>query len=194
MTRNELKDIIRECLIEEGYCFNNESEDFSLINQSNLQSVSEECLLEMSGIGTYIEEKAKFSFLPKIKEDPNLKELYNAASEAETLLNSEGEETKTGLHKLGKLALRIIDIFQNISSAIALPACILIAPIPVYLITRAMNYAVKIGQDAIAAGYAKKILTKYGELAKKEEDPKKKKIYEDKIEKIKSTLNKYNQE
>ncbi len=195
ITKSELKDIIKECLLEEGYSFKNDidiDEGYSLINVEAVESIKEECLLEMIGTGVYIEEKAKFHFAPKFKEDPSLKELYKVAKEAEDELNNEGEATNTGINKFGKLALRILDVLNNINAAIAFPLLILIAPIPGYLINRALSYGMRLGKDAAAAGYANKVINKYEELAKKEQDEKKKKLYESKIEDLKASLTKFN--
>lgn len=193
ITKSELKDIIKECLLEEGYSFKNDiDEGYSLINTEAVESIQEEYLVEMIGTGVYIEEKAKFHFASKFKEDPSLKELYKVAKEAEDELNDEGEPTNTSINKFGKTALRILDVLTNINAVIAFPLIVLIAPIPSYLINRLLSYSMRLGKDATAAGYANKVISKYEELANKEQDEKKKKLYESKIEDLKASLVKFN--
>ena len=145
----------------------------------------EEAVTEAIIFGTYIEEAAKFSFLPRFKEKEEHKQLAAAISEAETLLNSEGHDPKTGIHKFGKLAVRILDIYMNIEAVVTLPTCFLIVGIPLHLIMRAIDYAIQIGKEAVAESYADKCIRKLAECKAKANDPKKEAQIEKQIEKMK---------
>lgn len=128
--------------------------------------------------------EANFTFMPKIAEKPELKDLYGACKEAETLLNSEGEMTKATANKFGKTALRVLDVIENVSDFIALPMCILIVPIPAYLIGRLWSWAFRAGQEAITANYAEKCIEKYKALKEKATDKKLQDKYQAEIDKL----------
>lgn len=44
--------------------------------------------------------EAKYSFLPKFKQEPEMKKYMKDISDAESLLNSEGIDAKTGIQTL----------------------------------------------------------------------------------------------
>ena len=67
--------------------------------------------------------EAKYSFLPKFKQEPEMKKYMKDISDAEILLNSEGIETKTGIQKGFKIVFRVLDIIWNIGSILTLPMC-----------------------------------------------------------------------
>ena len=54
--------------------------------------------------------EAKYSFLPKFKQEPEMKKYMKDISDAEMLLNSEGIEAKTGIQKGFKIVFRVLDI------------------------------------------------------------------------------------
>lgn len=62
----------------------------------------------------YLNE-AKYSFLPKFKQCPEMKKYINDIREAENLLNSNGIESKTGCQKAFKLIFRFLDILYNMN-------------------------------------------------------------------------------
>ena len=201
MKRSELKDIIKECIQEMGLT-ESARDTFDVdalfenacIDIEESKAIEESLLMEMYGMNMYIEEKAKFSFLPKFKEREELKDFYGAVKDAEDLLNQEGEPSDTGINKFGKVALRILDLLQNAMSALSLPACLLIVPIPAYLLQRLINYCVSMGKDALATGYGKTVIKKYTELIDKETDPKKKELLIKKRDQIAKSIAKIDEE
>ena len=58
--------------------------------------------------------EAKYSFLPKFKQEPEIKKYMKDISDAEMLVNSEGIEAKTGIQKGFKIVFRVLDILWNI--------------------------------------------------------------------------------
>lgn len=154
----------------------------------------EESLVEAIIMGTYIEEKATFSFLPRFREKENYKELANTIEDAEDLLNSEGKSTETGLHKFGKIALRLLDLYYNVGSVISLISCVTIVGIIPHLISRLIEYAIQLGKHAVAESYTDKCIRKLTSLKKEVKDSKKEAQIQkqiDKLTEMKENLNKY---
>lgn len=141
----------------------------------------------------YLEEKVKFSFLPRFKQHPELKSMYSSIDEAEKLLNSNGEPTKNTVENLFKVALRILDIYYNIISVITLPMCILIAPIISHLIGRGIEYAIKCGEVLVAESSTKKVIKKLGKIKKETKDPKVKEKCDKQIKSLSDKLYKLKQ-
>ena len=135
--------------------------------------------------------EAKFSFLPKLKQDPKLSKLYDALDDAKTLVESKDEVVdQKGLHEFGKIALRIYDVFLSVNHIIALPICLTIVGIPAYLIARLFAYAVKIGEEAVAVSYCKKVINSLKKLEAKSKDAKVKAECKDQIKKLEDKMNK----
>lgn len=136
------------------------------------------------------DEAAKFSFLPRFKQVPELKKYEKTIADAEDLLNSQGEPTKeTGL-KLGKLAIRILDIWQNAADVLQVPMLIFIITIPSYLICRAFEYFCKVGEYLLAEQHGEKVIAKLRKCEKEAKDPKVKAKCRDQIEKISKQIKK----
>ena len=55
--------------------------------------------------------EAKYSFLPKFKQEPEMKKYMKDISDAEMLLNSEGIEAKTGIQKCFKTGSLVLKLF-----------------------------------------------------------------------------------
>lgn len=160
---------------------NNES--FSPENNDNLIMVEE---------GVYydcINERAQFNFLPKIQRRQELKKLWADCEKAEDLLNSKGEDIDSkDLYKIGDLALKIVTIMCELSSAIVLPFIVLVAPIPGYLILRLESWAFRIGEDLVAETYAKKVISKYTILKSRTKDKKEIEAIDKQIQRIKDSI------
>lgn len=116
--------------------------------------------------------EAKYSFLPKFKQEPEMKKYMKDISDAEMLLNSEGIEAKTGIQKGFKIVFRVLDILWNIGSILTLPMCLTIVGIPCHLIQRLYVWAAQTGEE--------------------EKDPKKKKAYQDALDNLTKQQNKFN--
>lgn len=196
------------------YCISESKNNYPVnFSQSPL---TEACLCEMEVYGLYVSEAAKFSFMPRLKQHEELKQLWNVCQKAEDELNEKGEtpSAKT-IHKLGKIALRIFSIYHNISNVIYTAstarkavkgAAILgsyfgssaigiscatftvIFSIPVYLIYRVIDYGVQLGEYAIAENYAKECIKSFGKLKKETKDPKEKEKIDEQIEKLNKKL------
>ena len=144
----------------------------------------EDCLTEAIIMGTYIEEKATFSFLPRFSEKENYKELANTIEDAEDLLNSEGKSSETGLHKFGKIALRLLDLYYNVGSVISLISCVTIVGIIPHLIARLIEYAIQLGKHDVAESYTDKCIRKLTNLKKEVKDSKKEAQIQKQIDKL----------
>lgn len=136
--------------------------------------------------------EAKYSFLPKFKQEPAMKKYMKDISDAEMLLNSEGIEAKTGIQKGFKIVFRVLDILWNIGSILTLPICITIIGIPYHLIQRLYVWAAQTGEEAAVQSQADKVITKVGQLVKNEEDPKKKEEYQKILDKLIAQQKKFN--
>lgn len=136
--------------------------------------------------------EAKYSLLPKFRQQPEMKKYMKDISDAEMLLNSEGIEAKTGIQKGFKIVFRIIDIIYNIGSILTLPLCITIIGIPYHLLQRLYVWAAQTGEEAAVQSQADKVITKVGQLVKNEEDPKKKEEYQKILDKLIAQQKKFN--
>ena len=152
-----------------------ESTDIDLVNSL------EEC-------GVILE--AKFSFMPKFKREPELQKYLGDLEDAENLLSAHNVDPKVGIHKAGRIALRVLSIYQNVGSILYLPICITIIGIPVYLLVRAWAWAYDSGEEAVAKAEGKKVLAKYDVLISEETDDKKKEKLQDARDKIAKGLEK----
>lgn len=135
-----------------------------------------------------ITEAAKFNFFGKIKQNDSLKKVWDEAKKAESMLNANGEPTKKGVIDFCSVALRILVILQDISSWCAVPALLLIFPIPAYLVARAVNWAMRIGEDALGKSKAEDVKNKLLLLKSKTKDKKVKDTIDKQIEKIDKSL------
>lgn len=141
---------------------------------------------------TTLNETASFKFLPKFKEKPELKSLYNALSDAKELLDTDEQndyKDKTKGLKFGKVALRILDIYANVSSiadvaVIVIPFVGPIYAIIGYLIQRLWSWAFRIGQEDVAQQYSKRCIESLKKQLAKSKNPKEKKAIQSTIDKI----------
>ena len=140
----------------------------------------------------FLSEAASFSFLPKFKQKPELKSLYNALSEAEELLDSDEKydyRDKTKGEKFGKVALRILDILANVGTLASVAYIIIPFVGPIYaivfwLIERLWSWAYRAGEEMVAQSYSQKCLHALKNQLSKAKDPKTKKAIQDTIDKI----------
>ena len=135
-------------------------------------------------------QEAKFHFFPKFKDEPGMKPYLKDLKAAEKFLNANGEVTETNAHKFGVVAIRILDIIANIEAVVGLPVCILLWPIPAYIIDRLVSWGYRAARETIAKAEGEKILRKYNSLISKTTD----KEFKDKLieqrDKISKSLSK----
>lgn len=136
--------------------------------------------------------EAKYSLLPKFRQQPEMKKYMKDISDAEILLNSEGIDAKTGIQRGFKIIFRVLDIIFNIDSILTLPLCITIVGIPYHLLQRLYVWAAQTGEEAAVQSQADKVITKVGQLVKNEEDPKKKEEYQKILDKLIAQQKKFN--
>ena len=136
-----------------------------------------------------VTEAAKFTFLGKVKQNDDLKKIWKECEEAEDILNSKDIEVSNAtIHKIGKLALRMLSIMQDIGGFFTLPLCLTIVGIPVHLYGRLWAYAYRLGEDAVGMSYAKKIKAGLEKLKKETNDPKQKESIDKQIKKIDESI------
>lgn len=167
--------------------------EYNKVLEEYFNSINERCSSYLVPIDEYcsydtITEAAKFSFFPKIKQNDDLKKAWGEAKKAEEMLNANGEPTKKGVIDFCSVALRIISIISDIESFIALPACLLLIPIPAYLVMRAINWALKLGEDALGKAKAEDVKNKLLVLKSKSKDKKVKDAIDKQVEKINKSL------
>lgn len=165
------------------------------INTGNLhvivnENVNMDTFTSLEEAGVIME--AKFSFLPKFEQDPDLKKHIGLISDAEELLSNNGIETKSGAEKAFRIAFRIIDIIHDVSSVAAAPLVITIIGIPVYLAIRAMQWVAKNVEEAAAVSQGRKIVVAYNKLLEKTTDKKEREKIQSSIEKIQDSISKLN--
>ena len=152
-----------------------------------------------------INERAKFSFVPKFKSSNEVKGLTQAAKEAEAYLNSEGMAAAGGTAKGWRIAFKILGIIEDSGSvfyigygAATVPTAIAAtavtgAPvvIPVialtvlgYLATRLWSWAFRYGEEEMAKKNSMKLKTQLIGLQKKAGDKKSKDKIQSLIDKI----------
>ena len=146
--------------------------------------------LALEGVDLIAVNEVSFKFLPSLKEDSGTRQLWGACKDAEVLLNGEGVESKADAEKFCKVALRILDLIQNVASFFYLPFCITIVGIPIYLLVRAWSWLFRFGEEKLAESYFNKTYAKLNQLAKECKDPKKKKEILEKAEKLKDKFDK----
>lgn len=105
--------------------------------------------------------EADFTFLPKFKQEPKMKKYLKDIKEAEDFLNDNGQPTKTGVQKGFRIALRVINIIQNVDALIGLPFLWTLVIIPTYLVSRALDLAERIGEEKLAEAECKKVIDTY---------------------------------
>lgn len=138
--------------------------------------------------------EANFRFLPKFKQDPKMKNYVKDLEDAEKYLNMSGEPTKANVHKGLRIALRIINILQNVGSVVMVPACIMIAPIPVYLFARALEWASRIGEEAIAKDEGEKVIGAYKKAISNCKDEKAKAAMQKQYDKLVKSYDKFSKD
>ena len=182
MTPSQLEDVLNNGLgvapAYEGGQFINIPEDKStevVFSNSNDKEVRE-AKEPTSDPSADILTEAEFSFWPKFKKSPELKKYQRLAGECQTELNKLGEnvETLAQAEKAVSLIGRFISLFDNIASIAALPICLTIVGIPVYLFVRVIVFAEESINEAIAADAYKRSHTQLINIANKQTDKKKK--------------------
>lgn len=159
----------------------------------NNNFISWEQLFEET-VGVYglvpIDEAAKFSFWPRISQVPELVKYKDAVLDAEELLQQTGQDRSTSsyVHQVLGVFLRVVDIIWNVCDVLALPSLLLIFPILGYLLDRAIEYGIKIGEYSTVESRAKEAVRKLRSAEKKATDPKVKKEIQENIEKLEKNI------
>ena len=186
MTKSELKALIREC-IEESVLEEAASEELVVENTE-----LEECYKEFVNEGLYYVTEAKFSFMPKFTKNPETKALWKDIKKAESVLNSEGTPSKSGLTTALDVALSILHIFNGINSSLSLVLCITIVGIPIHLVQRAVGWAIELGEEGLAKSRAEKVIAELQKSIDNCKDPEKKKALEAKKQAMVKSIEKIN--
>ena len=155
----------------------------SIFTENSANWLNSEIVNEATYDGVYSIQEAKFSFLPKFKSE-GLEKYERVAKEAEDLLNSEGEPTKTTCEKAFKIIFKVFGILEDVGSLLAFPICFTIVGIIPYLFMRFWSWFYYNVSEIAAESEGKKIIAKFKELENKEKDPKKKALYKEKREKV----------
>ena len=129
--------------------------------------------------------EAEFSFLPKFKKDPALKEYDDIAKSAEQLLNDENISSATGIQRIEKLYDRISSIYANVISVGTLISCITIIGIVYHLFMRLIDWCIQEHHEATAVKEGHKIYDELMRASKECKDKSKAKVFEEKANKIK---------
>ena len=148
--------------------------------------------LEDRELNSVLEEyfnEVKDDITLNVKQNDDLKKIWKECEEAEDILNSKDIEVSNAtIHKIGKLALRMLSIMQDIGGFFTLPLCLTIVGIPVHLYGRLWAYAYRLGEDAVGMSYAKKIKAGIEKLKKETNDPKQKESIDKQIKKIDESI------
>lgn len=169
------------------------NEDYD-INTGNLhvivnENVNMDTFINLQNAGVITE--ASFSFLPKFKQNPELKKYVSDLEEAKEFLNSKDIEPKTGVQKGVRIALRVLSILGNISSIFPGSVMVLsIVGIPAYIINRVITWLIDNGEESAAVAEGKKVIAGYRKLLNNTEDEKERKKIEEAIEKIQNGMKK----
>ena len=164
------------------------------INTGNLhvivnENVNMDTFINLQNAGVITE--ASFSFLPKFKQNPDLKKYVSDLEEAKEFLNSKDIEPKTGVQKGVRIALRVLSILGNLSSIFPGSVMVLsIIGIPSYIINRVITWLIDNGEESAAVAEGKKIIAGYRKLLNSTEDEKERKKIEEAIEKIQNGMKK----
>ena len=164
------------------------------INTGNLhvivnENVNMDTFINLQNAGVITE--ASFSFLPKFKQNPDLKKYVNDLEEAKEFLNSKDIEPKTGVQKGVRIALRVLSILGNLSSIFPGSVMVLsIIGIPAYIINRVIIWLTDNGEESAAVAEGKKVIAGYRKLLNSTEDEKERKKIEEAIEKIQNGMKK----
>ena len=169
------------------------NEDYD-INTGNLhvivnENVNMDTFINLQNAGVITE--ASFSFLPKFKQNPDLKKYVSDLEEAKEFLNSKDIEPKTGVQKDVRIALRVLSILGNLSSIFPGSVMVLsIIGIPAYIINRVIIWLTDNGEESAAVAEGKKVIAGYRKLLNSTEDEKERKKIEEAIEKIQNGMKK----
>lgn len=164
------------------------------INTGNLhvivnENVNMDTFINLQNAGVITE--ASFSFLPKFKQNPDLKKYVSDLEEAKEFLNSKDIEPKTGVQKGVRIALRVLSILGNLSSIFPGSVMVLsIIGIPMYIINRVIIWLTDNGEESAAVAEGKKVIAGYRKLLNSTEDEKERKKIEEAIEKIQNGMKK----
>ena len=164
------------------------------INTGNLhvivnENVNMDTFINLQNAGVITE--ASFSFLPKFKQNPELKKYVSDLEEAKEFLNSKDIEPKTGVQKGVRIALRVLSILGNVSSIFPGSIMVLsIVGIPAYIINRVITWLCDNGEESAAVAEGKKVIAGYRKLLNNTEDEKERKKIEEAIEKIQNGMKK----
>lgn len=180
ITKNSIKQLNKDKKIK-----NIESEE--LVMENSL------FLLESEEI---LNEKAKFSILPKFKllcnKYPELKEHSGLMSEVEELLAESGKGMggKGLALKICRCVLRVYHILQSIDSVILLPFCVLLFPIVILLAKRAFIFLSEAGEFKLAEAQSNLMIQELTKLMNETKDNSVKKKCQAQIDKIKANKSK----
>ena len=164
------------------------------INTGNLhvivnENVNMDTFINLQNAGVITE--ASFSFLPKFKQNPDLKKYVSDLEEAKEFLNSKDIEPKTGVQKGVRIALRVLSILGNLSSIFPGSVMVLsIIGIPAYIINRVITWLIDNGEESAVVAEGKKVIAGYRKLLNSTEDEKERKKIEEAIEKIQNGMKK----
>lgn len=137
-----------------------------------------------------VNEAARYRFFPKIRQNNDLRKVWNDCKKAEALLNANGTPTRKDVIDFFAIALRIVTAIDEMSTLVYLPACLLIVPIPAYLIARAIIYCERLGEDALGKAKAEQIRNKLLYTKNKCKDAKVRAEIDEQIERIDKSLEK----
>lgn len=139
---------------------------------------------------SYINE-AKFSLLPKFKQDPELAKYIKDIEEAEKILNDNDVNiTPEKIYKFGQSYMRICDIILNIENVVALPLLINLIGIATHLMFRFASYSIRESEEQEFYLRSRGIAEKLKRVINNEKDLKKKKELQKLYDKIIDNQNK----
>lgn len=154
------------------------------------KAMMESMLLEAANEGLYSIMEANFTILPTFKNTPALRKYESVAKEAEELLQEKGVDDKAYGTKIVRLIGRFLDILENVSSVLTIPAVLSIVYIPAYLVTRLISWALRWGQEKLAIKECDATITTYNKLLKEAKSKQEKDKLESAIKKIKDSKEK----
>lgn len=135
--------------------------------------------------------EAKFSLLPKFKQDPELAKYIKDVEEAEKILNDNNIDiTPEKLYKFYHIYMRICDIIFNIENVIALPLLINLIGIATHLMFRIGSYCIELNEEQMFYMRSRGIAEKLKKVINNEKDPRKKKELQKMYDKIIDNQNK----
>lgn len=139
---------------------------------------------------TYINE-AKFSLLPKFKQDPELAKYIKDIEEAEKVLNDNNVDISVEkMYKAYHIYMRICDIIWNIENVVTLPLLISLIGIATHLMFRVCSYCIELNEEEMFYMRSRGIAEKLKKVIDNEKNSKKKKELQKMYDKIIDNQNK----